>query len=1142
MPGFATFRTCRRILAVLCCHIALTSVPPALALEKATVQLKWLHHFQFAGYYAAQEKGFYREAGLDVTLLEGGPSTEVEKEVAEGRADFGVGTAALMLDCARGKDFIVLGQIFQHSPAVFLTPRSSGIRSIDDMAGRKFMYSNQHGDILALLKQHGINENGITKVPHKGDPLDLLNGKAEVMIAYSFNEPFVLEQRGEPYLLFSPFSHGFDFYGDNFFTTRQLIDNHPKFVQAFREATLRGWRYALANKSEIADLILAKYSKERSKEWLMFEANQVEALIQPALVELGYQSPSRWQNISETFVGLGMLPREFDPAAIVYNPAPQNNYRLLLGIILVSSSIIAVLTYLNVKFQRLNSRLCAEVKERTQAEDALAASERKYAGILDLMPDMIGITCRADGSFLEVNKGFETWTGWTREEAIGRTSVELGLWEGSVRARAIEMVKEDGCLRNFEFVLTTRSGAKRHALMYLVPIVLGGTEKLCFMVRDITERKALELRREEDQRFLQTILDSIHDLVFYKDINSIYLGCNDAYASRYIGVPKERIIGRTDIDFVPDPDLVRKYVESDRKVMESGRSQQIKNRITMADGQKISVEVLKTPFYDASGQVSGVIGVARDMTQHQRALDSITREKETAQRYLDIAGVMFCALNRAGEIILMNKKGSQILGYGEGELLGRNWFDACLPLAVREEVKGVFALQLSGDLASVEFYENAIIDRNGRERMIAFHNTLMHDEEGVCGVLFSGEDVTDQRMLQEERHKNQKLESLGVLAGGIAHDFNNILAAIMGNISFAKLDMDEAQDAYIPLTRAEKAAQRAADLARQLLVFSKGGQPVKRVASLENIIHEAVSLALSGTNVKGLIDIPAPLEAARVDEGQINQSFHNIIINAVHAMPGGGSLTVHGENVTLNRENMLGLHAGNYVKLSFTDEGCGISEADQEKVFDPYFTTKAGGTGLGLASTHAIIHKHDGQVKVASIVGKGTTFTIYLPSLGKTRIDPVPIRTSALEGHEGGSILVMDDDEMVRDLVFLALNRIGYTVKTCSNGDEAICLYRSAQDTGKAFSAVLMDLTIPGGMGGVEAARRILALDPGTRLIVSSGYSDDPVMANYSQYGFCAAIGKPYRVEDIAATLRKVKKPPTETPEPQNMKLNYGKA
>ena len=425
----------------------------------------------------------------------------------------------------------------------------------------------------------------------------------------------------------------------------------------------------------------------------------------------------------------------------------------------------------------------------------------------------------------------------------------------------------------------------------------------------------------------------------------------------------------------------------------------------------------------------------------------------------------------------------------------------------------------------VEFLDRLPVAVKRIAKEVATERRLREAEQALreSEARLARRDEEEREKLELHQLQMHKLESLGVLAGGIAHDFNNILTAIMGNISYARLDLDESHESFAPLARAEKAAKVAADLARQLLVFAKGGEPVKKVISLRNMINDAISLNLSGSRVQGVIDLTGELHAVKADEGQINQSFHNIIINAVHAMPDGGRLNVSGGNIVLPDGNSYCLPAGDYVRISFTDEGCGISDEDQKRIFDPYFTTKAGGTGLGLASTYSIIRKHDGQITVSSIPGKGTTFTILLPSLGEILTSEKKKENATVAGHGTGSILVMDDDEMVRDLAAITLKRFGYAVTTCVNGSEAISLYRSARDEGSPFSLVIMDLTIPGSMGGIEAARQILAIDSGAHLIVSSGYSEDPVMANYTDYGFCASIEKPYRVEDISGIMLSLK-------------------
>lgn len=762
-----------------------------------------------------------------------------------------------------------------------------------------------------------------------------------------------------------------------------------------------------------------------------------------------------------------------------------------------------------------------DITARKLADRALRVSEEKFSTVFQVSPDAITINRLSDGTYLDINKGFTAMIGYSAGEATGKTSRELEIWvEPEDRARLVSELTGHGVVDNLEAQFRRKDGTIITGLMSARLMMVNEEPCILGITSDITERRLLEVKREDDRRFLQTILDTISDFIFYKDKNSIFLGCNDAYASRYIGLPKERIIGHPDMDFIPDKEQVRKYVESDRQAMKSGSSVLLKPWITQANGQKALIEVLKTPFYDAAGGLAGVIGVARDITEHYLALEEITREKETAQRYLDIAGVMFCALNRAGKIILMNKKGSQILGYQGDELLGRNWFDVCLPEPVREMVKRVFALQLAGNLAPVEFYENTVIDRNGEERLIAFHNTLLHDEDGVCGVLFSGEDITEQHMMQDELLKSQKLESLGVLAGGIAHDFNNILTGIMGNISFAHMSLDTPDKARKLLENAEKASLRAASLATQLLTFAKGGTPVKKRVSVSPILEESLSLSLRGANVNGAVEIAESLHAIEADEGQLSQVFNNLIINAVQAMPGGGTLAIKAENLTLEAQNKALLTPGEYVMLSFADGGCGISKEDQKKVFDPYFTTKPGGSGLGLASVHSIIRKHGGRIEVRSVAGKGTTVTVYLPSLGVAIAEQYTGNDSlAAARHAAGAVLVLDDEELIRDLATEVLQHLGCQVRTCVSGEEAIVMYKTAKESGTPFIAAIMDLTIPGCMGGLEAAKDILSFDPSARLIVSSGYSNDHVIAEYGSYGFCAAITKPYNVNSIKKIL-----------------------
>ncbi|GFO62802.1 hypothetical protein GMPD_07210 [Geomonas paludis] len=378
-----------------------------------------------------------------------------------------------------------------------------------------------------------------------------------------------------------------------------------------------------------------------------------------------------------------------------------------------------------------------------------------------------------------------------------------------------------------------------------------------------------------------------------------------------------------------------------------------------------------------------------------------------------------------------------------------------------------------------------------------------------------------EQALEDERLKMEKLESLGVLAGGIAHDFNNILTGILGNISFAKLQIEPEHGSQPLLEGAEKAALRAADLAKQLLTFARGGAPVREVTSVALLVDEALSLTLSGSNVKGVVDIPGALSAVQADVGQMCQAFRNIIINGVQAMPDGGVLNITARELVLEPGNPAKLTPGPYVRIAFTDHGEGIPESSLKKVFDPYFSTKPKGRGLGLASAYSIVNRHGGSLSVDSRVGEGSTFTIYLPSLER-RFQPREPEMTLPRGEATAplSILVMDDEEVIRHLAEGMLLHLGHQVRTCPDGAEAVRLYQEALRDGTPFSLVLADLTIPGGMGGREAAQQILAVDPRARLVVMSGYSNDPVMASFREYGFVRALHKPFGLEALAALLQ----------------------
>ncbi|MFC1513241.1 PAS domain S-box protein [Thermodesulfobacteriota bacterium] len=523
-----------------------------------------------------------------------------------------------------------------------------------------------------------------------------------------------------------------------------------------------------------------------------------------------------------------------------------------------------------------------------------------------------------------------------------------------------------------------------------------------------------------------------------------------------------------------------------------------------------------------------VISVTRDITARKVAEERLSEERERLAVTLRSIGDGVITTDTSGRVVLLNKVAEELTGWSQQKATGQplaTVFNIINQTTRKPCENPVDLILASGKIIGLANH-TVLISKDGQERIIADSGAPIRDlQSRIIGAVLVFRDTTEQVMMERELLKAKKLESVGLLAGGIAHDFNNILMAILGNLTLAIQFIEKDNKAFTLLTQVEKATQRAKRLTQQLLTFAKGGEPVKETASIQEIIIDSADFILHGSKIACNYQMDDDLWLVDIDKGQMSQVIQNLIINADHAMPDRGTITIVGNNIQqLDDKDILLPPDKKYVKITISDTGSGIAEDILEKIFDPYFTTKKEGSGLGLATTYSIISKHDGNISVASEPGQGTTFTIYLPaSSGKV--------TSIIDDDEtptliGGlrKVLIMDDEEMIRDLAQSIFTHLGFEVILAEDGDKAVQIYQQAMAEKVNIDLTIMDLTIPGGMGGKEAVQKFLEVNPDAKVVVSSGYSNDPILAHYQDYGFKAALIKPYDLKELTKIVNNLLK------------------
>ncbi len=766
-----------------------------------------------------------------------------------------------------------------------------------------------------------------------------------------------------------------------------------------------------------------------------------------------------------------------------------------------------------------------DITARKKIENDLRRSEEKFKTFAENAQVMI-FTYDSKGCFTYVNKMCEVLTGYSRDELVGMNFTKLlhDDYKDLSVERAVSRRAFEANGLSYDYVGVKKDGTCRWWELSGVPLVgTDGEITILGCAVDITERVESERALKESEGKFRSLFERSSDPMLLLGEEGFF-DCNQAAVELLKAKSKEEVtIHPARLSPVRQPDgrlSQKKAEEMIKRTYETGFHRfewfhcDLEGREFWAD---ISLTVI--PFENREI----IYTVLRDISTFKKLEQLLRDEREQLLVTLRSIGDAVITTDLDGCVVLMNRVAEQLTGWRHVEALGRN-IDEILVI-----VEGKTGAPARNPLAQairqgiiLELDDNIVLrSRSGQEFKIADSASPIRDEKSeIIGGVLVFRDITDREQMQEEVLKLRKLESVGRLAGGIAHDFNNLLTGIMGNIEIAALRLGpQSKKSHENLEKALKASRRAADLTQKLLTFAKGGEPIKETAEIAEIIKDSAEFSLMGSKIALSLEISDNLWAAEVDAGQISQVIQNLVINAVHAMPEGGTISIVAENVDVGSEQVvrLPLKPGDYVKVSVRDQGCGIGEELRDKIFDPFFTTKKEGSGLGLSVIHSIVNKHDGYVGVQSEPGQFTEFTIYLPALGVVLGEKEGLVPGIEQSASGCCILVMDDEEVVREIITELLNAYGYDVVAVSDGQQVLKKYREQE-----FALVIMDLTIPGGMGGCETMKLLKEVDPLVKAVVSSGYVNDPVVAEYEKYGFCGFLNKPYIIEDLLQLLKKV--------------------
>jgi PAS domain S-box-containing protein len=1128
---------CWRACALLA---AALGAADALALEKVVVQLKWQHQFQFAGYYAAQEQGFYREAGLEVTLREAERGDDAVSAVTSGAADYGVANTNLLVARGRGKPVVVLASVFQHSPAVLLVRADPAGQPLLPPTGTVMISSNSV-ELLVFMKKYGAPLSGYAQVRHSYNVDDLASGRVAAMSAFSTDQPYLLERERTRFATLTPRAAGIDFYGDLLFTSESELREHPARAAAMRAATLRGWRHALAHRAEMVDLIRARYPHRLSREHLLYEAHGVVPLIEADMLEPGYSNPARWRAIAAAYASLGLLPPGFSLDGFLYQEAQPGARAAwlpaLAGLSVLALLLVAVAGW--VRARRLGAALRSERAALAETRAQLAGSENLLRFALDGSGHGTWEWTRESGE-LALSGRFKELLGYADDEF----AVDFNAWLLHVHPEDVARLKADlsACLKSpaasnnvlaCEFRMRCKDG--RWKWMLGRGIVIGGDPKARALrvsgtMADIGDRKQAEEAR------VRAVLEASPEAMLILDAEGRIRHANHLCASRF-GYALEALAGMPAEQLAPG-------------VREPGAP----NRVLTArrrDGSQFPAEVNRTPM-QSQGHTLTIVSL-RDISERQRAEQAL---KELAARLHEILQMMPIGLyikDPDGRVTLMNSAcetqfGLTLAQLG-GERLGGDSQGTGGTLSAREREAFAGGVMLD----DVETLYNA---RLGREQHVRTIRKTVCNEQGQGEYLIammvdmSDSIVTEQQLRELNEHLEERVQqrtaqldqakkvaeeaslAKGQFLANMSHEIRTPMNGVIGMAYLAlKTDLNPRQRDYIEKIRF--AGEHLLGIIDDILDFSKieaGKLEVEMVAfTLDHVIQTLSTVVAPKAATKDLALVfeldPALPRALQGDPLRLGQVLINYTHNAIK-FSDSGSITIRIDNIDDRPDDCL-------LRFQVRDNGIGLTEEQTAKLFqsfqqaDTSTTREYGGTGLGLAICKQLAQLMGGEVGVESRPGSGSCFW-FTARVGK--LDPAAAGAGSGRAHEqaggarvpgqeallrGARILLVEDNTFNQQIALEMLEEAGCVVCLAQNGLEALDLLAKT-----GFDVVLMDVQMP-VMDGLQATR-LIRLDPrlaGLKVLAMTATATSADRARCMEAGMDDFISKPIQPALLCAAV-----------------------